>query len=149
MPKELIMRGQTADGGTEILNFSGHKGDNAYKLVDFQLYCGSNVGNQSSELAGSISAGKTAHSPTSPDFNDQGLIGTSYFGLHTSGANPASSYQIVNDQFMITQNLILKVEVCAGSNTQPINWQCKFEKVKLSNSAKAVANFNQFTIYDE
>ena len=148
MPEKLIMRGQTADGGTETLNFGGNKGDNAYKLVDFQLFCGANVGNQSAELVGTIAAGKAAISPTDPDFDDQALIATSYFGLHTSGANPASSYQIINDEFMITQNLILKVAVCSGSNTQPINWQCKFEKVKLTDSAQAVANYNQSIIYE-
>jgi len=149
MKKDFVMRGQTADGETEVLNFSGFKPGMAYRLTEFQLFGSTSIGNQSTELVGSITAGKTAIAPTDPNFNDQGLVATSYFGMHTSGANPASSYEIINETFLITQNLILMVQVCAGSNSQPINWQCRFETVKMSGPEEAVANYKQYTISDE
>jgi len=149
MRKTFVMRGQTESGETEVLNFSGYKPGYAYRLTEFQLYGSTNIGNQSTELVGSITAGKTAITPTDPNFNDEALIATSYFGMHTSGANPASSYELINKTFLVTQNLILMVQVCAGSNAQPINWQCRFESVKMSGPEEAAVNYKQFAISDE
>ena len=53
---------------------------------------------------------------------------------------------VINDTFLITQNLILMVHDVVGN---PVNWQCRFEAVKMSGSQEAVANYKQFTISDE
>ena len=31
---------------------------------------------------------------------------------------------------------------------EPVNWQCRFESVKMSGPEEAVANYKQFTISD-
>lgn len=145
MPDELIMRGQTATGLTETLNFSGHTPGYAYRLVDFQIYPSTSIGAQHYEMTGSVTAGKTAVDPDNPNFDDPGLIATGVCSDNASEAYPHSESFVINDLFYITQDLILMVKNITGD---PVNWQCKFEKVKLSTSAEAVANFNQFTIYD-
>ena len=37
MRKDFVMRGQTANEGEEVLNFSGHKPGYAFRLVEFQI----------------------------------------------------------------------------------------------------------------
>jgi len=145
--EEFIIRGQTASGETETLNFSGQTPGYAYRLVEFQLYPSTSIGSASSELCATITAGKTAIVPTDPNFNDPGLIAT-FVVDHNSGSNYGPEYLgVINDTFLITQDLILMVQDTGGAAT-PVNWQCRFEKVKLSSSAEAVANFKQFTIFD-
>ena len=34
-------------------------------------------------------------------------------------------------------------------NANPVNWQCKFESVKMSGPEEAVTNYRQFLISDE
>jgi len=147
MNKEFVMRGQTASGETEILNFRGNKPGYGYRLVQFDLFPGSGIGSDANELCGTVTAGKVAVTPTDPDFDDPGLIASAMFGASSSQAYPYSFIFIINDLFVITQDLILMVQDTSGGNNA-VNWQCKFEKVKLSKSGEAVANFNQFTIYD-
>ena len=146
MPNEFVMRGQTASGKTEVLNFSGHTPGYAYRMTEFSIYPSSGIGSTGWEIVGTVTAGKTAVAPTDPNFNDEGLIATSmYVGQNNVYTGKINS--IVDDTFLITQNLILMVQD-ASSGGNPVNWQVKFEKIKLSSSAEAVANFNQFTIYD-
>jgi hypothetical protein len=144
---EFVMRGQTASGGTEVLNFSGFKPGYAYKLISFDLYPSTGVGTSNSELVGSITAGKTAIGPADPNFNDDGLIATSYFVDNASSAVPVSAYSVVNDTFLITQNLILMVQDASGGSS-PVNWQCRFKPVKMAKAEEAVANYKQFMISD-
>jgi len=148
MKKEFVMRGQTASGETEVLNFSGYKPGYAYRLVDFQLYPSTNIGNSNAELVGTITAGKTGLAPEAPNFNDDGLIGTTM--VSTFDGNPrftGAGLSVINDTFLITQNLILKVlDVDVAS---PVNWQCRFVAVKMSGPEEAVANYNQFLISDD
>jgi len=146
MPDELIMRGKTASGETEILNFGGRTPGYAYQITEFELYPSTNVGAANYELCGTVTAGKTAVDPIAPNFNDAGLIGATLEAGHGSVGSAEQSKSIINDLFYITQDLILSVTETNTGN--PINWQCKFKKVKLSSSAEAVANFNQFTIFD-
>lgn len=148
MKKEFVLRGQTASTGTEKLNFSGHKTGYAYRLKEVQIYPGSALGSGTFEGAISITAGKSSVNPLEPDFNDSGLIATGY-SMQTSHPTLGAGYyqdSVVNDTFLITQDLILEVRDAAGST--PINWQCKFESVKMSGSEAAVANYKQFTISD-
>lgn len=145
MPNELVMRGQTDSGETEILNFGGHMDGYAYRLTEFSIYPSTNVSDSSPELMASLTAGKTAVAPTDPNFDDPGLIGVACLKVPASSNYGPAEWDVINDLFVITQDLILMVFETYGT---PVNWQCKFEKVKLSASAEAVANFNQFTISD-
>jgi len=146
MNKEFVLRGQTESGQTEVLNFSGYKPGYAYRLIEFDLYASSALGSGVNELCGSITAGKTAITPTDPNFNDEGLIGTSYTANNTNvGYSYADS--VINDTFLITQNLVLMVQDTGGSN-YPINWQCRFVAVKMDGAEEAAANYKQFTIFD-
>ena len=146
MPKEFVMRGQTASGGTETLNFSGYKPGYAYRLTEFQLYPSSSIGANPVELMGTVTAGKTAVSPADPDFNNEGLIGTAYFGVSSSSLYPASAESVINDTFLITQNLKLMVKDTDGDDA--INWQCRFVAEKMNKAEEAVTNYKQFTIFD-
>jgi len=145
MPEELIMRGQTASGQSETLNFSGRTPGYAYQITEFKLY--PSTLNADFESCGVITAGKVAVDPLSPNFDDPGIIATGFMGTHVDSLYPVKMQWVINNLFFITQDLFLSVTDTASS-PDPINWQCKFKKVKLSASAEAVANFNQFTIYD-
>jgi len=147
MPAEqLIMRGQTASGGTEVLNFGGSTPGYAYQLTEFAIYGSTSIGGTDFEIMATVTADDTAEDPANPNFNHPGLIATTFSKIPSGSSYPAiNNYAIVNDLFYVTQDLILSV---LNSNSDPVNWQCKFKKVKLSLSAEAVANFNQFTIYD-
>jgi len=146
MNKEFVMRGRTDSGSTEVLNFSGHKPGYAYRLVEFQLYPADTIGGSNSELVGSITAGKTAVAPGDVNFNDEGLIGTATLRMGSSIGHNTQHYAVVNDTFLITQNLILMVQNTDNSNR--INWQCRFVAEKMSDGEEAAANYRQFTISD-
>jgi len=149
MKKEFVMRGQTASGQTEVLQFSGFKPGMAYRMTEFSLYPSTSIGTTVNELCGTITAGKTAVVPTDPNFNDEGLIGTALFHISTLGSGIPGSYanSLVNDTFLITQNLILMVQNTDAGN--PVNWQCRFESVKMSGPQEAVTNYKQYLISDE
>ena len=142
------MRGQTESGKTEILNFSGFKPGMAYKMTEFSLFPSTNIGGANEELCGTVTAGKTAVGPTDPDFNNEGLIGSATLCINNSMFYPTDALSVVNDTFLITQNLILMVQETSGAGT-PVNWQCRFEPVKMTNAEEAVTNYKQFAISDE
>jgi len=155
MKKEFVMRGQTpSEAGTtgvdnqEILNFSGFKPGMAYRLIEFQLWNSTSIGTAKAEQVASITAGKTSIDPVNPNFNDEGLIAVAALGDNESDAYGPTALSIINDTFLITQNLILTVKDTGGTNN-PVNWQCRFESVKMSGPEEAVANYKQFTISDE
>lgn len=149
---EFVMRGQTpstSGANTEVLNFSGFKPGYAYKLIEFTLYPSTNIGSSNHEMFGTISAGKTGIDPQNPNYNDQSLIATAMLsnGLIYSGSNPRyiDNVSVINDTFLITQNLILMVK---DDGDLPVNWQCRFKPVKLAKAEEAVANYKQFMISD-
>ena len=175
MKKDFVMRGQTASGQTEVLNFSGFKPGMAYKITEFSLWPSTNIGGVAEEMTGTVTAAKTAESVIEPNFNNDGLIATSLFATHSTSLIP-NTLSIVNDTFLIkgklgetdvhpprlqgkevtrvkfhtfliTQNLILMVQNTTSAT--PVNWQCRFESVKMSGSEEAVTNYKQFTISDE
>ena len=148
MPNKFVMRGQTASGETEVLNFSGYKPGYAYRLVEFTLYPSTSVSAQSVELTGSLTAGKTAIAPSDPNFNNEGLIATSLYKASEDIRYGAGfTHSVVDDIFLITQNLILMVQDDGGSNT-PINWQCRFVSEKMSGPEEAATNYKQYLISD-
>jgi len=149
MNKEFVLRGQTADfkttGSTEVLNFSGAKPGYAYRLIEFSLYPSSGLGTGSGELLGSITAGSTAADPEAANFNDKGLIGSTVLMWRNDSFGPYGT-SVTNDLFLITQDLILSVaDIASGA---PVNWQCRFVAEKMNNGEEAVANYNQFVIFD-
>ena len=149
MKKEFVIRGQTASDAEEILNFSGYKPGYAYRLIEFELFP-SQIATTLAELSGTITAAKTFEDPTNPNFNNEGLIGVA---LTTMGHDPSiratsSNYSIINDTFLITQNLILKVIDNYAGSPMAVNWQCRFVAEKMSGSEEAMANYKQFSISD-
>jgi len=149
MNKEFVMRGQTASGTQEVLNFSGYKPGYAYRMTEFQIYPSTALGaSVEYELAATVTAAKTYENPSNPNFNNEGLIACSFLSLKVEAARPYSNPTVVNDTFLITQNLILAViDTVAGSPTA-VNWQCRFVAEKMSGPEEAVANYKQFTISD-
>jgi len=147
MRKTFVMRGKTASGETEILQFGKYKQGYAYKMTDFAIYPSTGLGSANDELVATVTAGKTAVSPTDPDFNNDGLIATALFKLYSSTAYAPDGMVVVNDTYVITQNLILMVQN-TDSGT-PVNWQCRFESVKMAGAEEAAVNYKQFAISDE
>lgn len=140
------MRGQTESGKTETLNF-GMKDGYAFRLTEFKIYPSNAIASNFAEILGSVTAGKTAVDPPNPNFNDEGLIATAMMGVGTDlGTGSVRLSSVVNDTFLITQNLILMVQDTQGD---PVNWQCRFMPVKMSESDKANQNYRQFSIFDE
>ena len=149
MNKEFVMRGQTASGKTEVLNFSGYKPGYAYRLTEFTLYPAVNIGGTTNELLGSVTAGKTAITPTAPNFNDEGLIATAQYRDNSNDIyQNTPSASVINDTFLITQNLILMVQDTAGSSNA-VNWQCRFVGEKMNEGEAAAANYKQYQISDD
>jgi len=148
MRKEFVMRGQTASGSTEVLNFGKYKPGTAYRMTEFVIYPSQSIGTVNNEMCASVTAGKTAVAPTDPNFNDDGLIATAIGKTSDNPAYPNTYFSIVNDTYMITQNLILMVQDAAGAG-DPVNWQCRFESVKMTGAEEATVNYKQFAISDE
>ena len=146
MPKEFIMRGRTPSGETEILNMTGFRPGYGYVLTEFSLFPSTNIGNTHYEIVGTVTADNIAVGPSNPDFNHEGLIATAMFNDGDSPVYPQAAYSVINDLFVITQDLILMV--LDTDTSTPINWQVRFKEVKLSSSAEAVANYKQYTIYN-
>jgi len=148
MNKEFVMRGQTASGQTEVLNFSGNTPGYAYRMTEFSIYPSLNVGGVNVELAASVTAAKTLEDPVNPNFNNEGLIAVAQYHVNpsvTAHLTPGD-LSIVNDTFLITQDLILAVIDTVAGAPQATNWQCRFVAEKLVNGEEALANYNQFTI---
>ena len=142
---EFVIRGQTEHNATETLNFSGFKPGYAYRMVEFQLYPNTPSGVEA--VLGSVTAGKTAVDPDNVDFNNDGLIACALVAYSSSAFDGGINESVVNDTFLITQNLILKVQDIGTSN-MAVNWQCRFMPVKISGAEEAVANYKQFMISD-
>ena len=139
------MRGKTEKGETEVLNFGKYKAGYAYKITEFILYPSLNIGNADAEMTGIITAGKTPLDPDNPDFNDQACIATTLFVDDAADHNPASSHTVINDTYVITQNLLLTV---SNTEASAINWQCRFESVKMTGAEEAAVNYKKFMISD-
>jgi len=148
MRKEVVMRGKTASGGTEVINFSGHKKGYGYKMTEFRLYPTTiTVGKYF--FTGTLTAAKTAESVIDVNFNHEGLIGSTILQDDDQGGYEVgvSEHTVINESFMITQDLILMVQDLGGSS-YACNWQMKFKSVKMTGPEEAAVNYNQFTISD-
>jgi len=147
MRKEFVMRGKIPSGTDEVLNFSGKNKGYAYRMTEFQIYPSTNIGGANHELAATVTAAKTHEDPSSPNFNNEGLIASAY----TTGPNDAYSgnqQTIVDDTFLITQDLIIAVIDTVAGSPMDVNYQCRFESVKMTGPEEAATNYKQFTISD-
>jgi len=153
MKKTFVMRGKTVSGGQELLEFGGRQKENknmAYRLVEFQIMPSTTVfASTNVELSATITAAKTFEDPSNPNFNNQGLIASALFGVQGDGHVEVGGVSIINDTFMITNNLILAVIDNQTGSPQDVNWQCRFEAVKMTDAQTAATNFRQYTIFDE
>jgi len=149
MKKEFVMRGQTASDTEEVLNFSGYKPGYAYRMTEFEIYPSVNLGGNAYELHASVTAAKTFEDPTNPDFNNEGLIAVAMMEDNVAAHEGISSKSIINNTFLITQNLILKVVDAHPGAPMAVNWQCRFESVKMTGPEEAAVNYKQFAISDE
>jgi len=147
MNKEFVMRGKTASGETEVLNFSGNTPGYAYRMTEFEIFPSTNLAGQTAELAATITAAKTFEDPTNPDFNNEGLIGTALFYIRlNNGIYGGDATTVVNDTFLITQDLILAVIDLKAGGPMAVNWQCRFVAEKMNSNEEAVTNFKQYSI---
>jgi len=145
--KEFVIRGKTASGTQEVLNFSGFKPGYAYRMTEFSLYPSTNIGGVQYELAGTVTAAKTFEDPVNPNFQNDGLIATTMVQLQFQAIYQAES--VVNDTFLITQDLIVAVIDTVAGSPMDVNWQCRFMPVRMSGTEEAVTNYKQFAISDE
>ncbi|HHZ96839.1 MAG TPA: hypothetical protein EYN67_15105 [Flavobacteriales bacterium] len=147
MPKEFIMRGQTAVADpTEVLNITGYRPGYGYVIKEFQIYPSTTIIGATYEMSATITADNSAEAPADPNFNNEGLIASALIIGHPGAASSGGYHlTVINDLFVITQDLILMVADTQSSN---VNWQVRFKEVKLSGPAEAVANYKQYTIYN-
>lgn len=147
--EEFVMRGSTASGTQEVLNF-GSKHGYAFRLVEFALFPSNGIGTYNAELCATLTAGKTYVDPANPDFANEGLIGSAIFQISKYAENSSNAlHSIVNDTFLITQNLILAVQDIQAGDPMAVNWQCRFKPVKMNEAEMANANLRQFHVFDE
>lgn len=144
--KKLCMRGKTASGGQETLNFGGKTPGVAFRLTSFKLWVSANAGDSSNEMWATLTRAKVIEDPVNPNFSNEGLVGVAGAFFHTSPAYPPQALEVINYEALITQDCLLAVT--ETSDGDPINWQLSFEEVKMNSSQEAVANYNQFTISD-
>jgi len=149
MKKEFVMRGQTASGTQEVLNFSGVTDGYGYIMTEFDIYPSTNVGGVNAELHGTVTAAKTLESPDNPNFANDGLISVASLSIGSSSQLGLNYLSIVNDTFLITQNLILSVLDTVTTLPMAVNWQCRFKAVKMSGPEEAATNYKQYAISDE
>ena len=147
--KEFVLRGKTASGLTHTMNFSGHKGDYGFRLIDFKLWPSTDIGTKNGELSATLTAAKTYEDPSNPNFDNEGLIGTSLFIVNLYPEYGNHSKTLINDTFIVTQDLILAVVDTFAGAPMAVNWQCKFMPVKLSSTEAALTTYSQFSIFDE
>ena len=78
------------------------------------------------------------------------MIATTFLTVYDTPKYPTSPpTTVINDTFLITQNLILAVKDNIAGSDHQINWQCKFMPVKMGKAEEAVTNYKQFMISDD
>ena len=140
------MRGKVADfkttGDFAVLNFSGHTTRYAYRLIEFRIWSSGSI-NRADEMEAVITTGKTAGNPAAPDLSDAGTIGVAT----GQQGNYSDEYsQLVDDLYLITQNIILTANDYQGNND--VNYFCRFVSEKMTGPEEAAANYKQFAISD-
>jgi len=149
MRKTFVMRGKTASGTQEVLNFGKYKQGYAYKLTNFEIFFSSGIGTTNQELSATLTAAKTFEDPSNPNFNNDGLIATAALSMYPPSNLGSQATTVFNHTYIITQNLILAVIDTIAGAPADVNWQCTFESVKMTGPEEASVNYKQFAISDE
>ena len=97
-------------------------------------------------MSGVISCAGNNLDPANIDFNLDEIIGTAFFSATGAVPNNPTNYSVINNLYPITQDLIINT---FDASNNPVNWQVKFRKVKLSGPAQAVANYKQYSIQND
>jgi len=147
MRKTFVMRGNLAHGVSEVLNFGKYKQGYAYRMTEFSVWPSTSIHGATDEIAASITAGKTAADPINPNFDEDGLIGNAMYINSANNTDGPGLASLVNDTYIITQNLLILGRDESGGNS--INYQARFESVKMSGAEEASVNYKQFAISDE
>jgi len=147
MNKEFVMRGKLAHGVSEVLNFSGNKPGYAYRLTEFNVWPSTAVAGSGDEQVACITAAKTAADPINPNFDEEGLIGNAMFVSAGDPAVTPGMLSLINDTFLITQDLHILARDESGGND--VNYQARFVAEKMSLNEEAVTNFKQYTISND
>jgi hypothetical protein len=149
--KEFTMRGKTASDTYETLNFGGDKSSYGFVLTEFKLWPSVDavLAGGDFNMRGAVTRGKdTNFTSNAPNFSQEGLIANAWFRIGNTNTETLQSLSLVDDTALITQDIILHV-IDVGSSAAAVNWQCKFMPVKLNTSEQALANYRQFSIFDE
>jgi hypothetical protein len=149
--KEFVIRGKTDSDTYETINFGGHKDGYGFLLTEFKLWPSVDavLAGGDFNMRGAVTRGKlTNFTANSPDFSQEGLIGNAWFRIGNTTTETLQSLSLVNDTALITQDIILHV-IDVGTSHADVNWQCKFMPVKLTVPEQALANYRQFSIFDE
>ena len=149
MRKTFVMRGKTASGTQEVLQFGKYKQGYAYRLTNFEIFFRSGIGTTNQELSATLTAAKTFEDPSNPNFNNDGLIATAALSMYPPSNLGSQATTVFNHTYIITQNLILAVLDAQAGSPRAVNWQCRFESVKMSGPEEASVNYKQFAISDE
>jgi len=149
MNKEFVMRGKTASGGQEVLNFSGHTPGYAYRLTNFEIFFSSGIGTSNQELSATLTAAKVLEDPSNPNFDNDGLIASATLSMYPPSNLGSQATTVINHTFLITQDLILAVVDTIAGAPADVNWQCTFEAEKMTSNEEAVTNFKQYTISND
>jgi hypothetical protein len=140
------MRGNNANGDSKVIHLSGLADGEGYTLANFEIFPTTGVGTTEGELMACLTRDTTASDPANPDFDEQGLIGNVTLRITTS--TTVYGMMLINSNAILTQDLLLTVkdENAAHNN---VNWQLTFNRVAISGSREAVANFEAFSIRND
>jgi len=149
MRKEFVMRGKIASGTNEVLNFSGKDKGYAYRMTDFEIYPSETIGiSPNIELCASVTAANTFEDPQNPNFDNEGLIAVAFLRNGEAVNYVFGAAKVINDTYLITQDLIIAALDSIAGNPIDVNYQCRFVMEKMTGPEEAATNYKQFTIND-
>jgi len=118
-----------------------------FKLLEFRIWGAKALdGPAATESWGILTRDSTlSPDPLNPDFSNKAFLGVASFILDPDSTPTLATNSLVNDNDILTQDIY---GFCANTAHYLTNWFLRFETVKLSTSAEAVANYNAFSIRD-
>ena len=158
MPREFILRGKGSGTGADPLayqriNISGFNSESGFRLVEFEVWPSVDAvaAGGDFQFMGALSRcsfdNRTSFVAQTPDFNDSALIANAQYQYGNSATEAPSATSLINDLAILTQDLVLHTIETRGTSVG-VNWQIRLKEVKLTDAARAVANYEQYSIYN-